>query len=137
MSNCYDLMYLAHKFYSTSFCTQLFSKRKKKNPSAKPGETNYEVYLFLARTREENTTEAISLLLVEGIQINQKLVRMRVVMRVINIFKALGFLWLELSAKGWSININHKQGPSVSRTVSLAPLLIVAFKKEGIKKITW
>lgn len=62
---------------------------------------------------------------------------MRVVMQVINIFKALGFLWLKLSAKAWSININHKQGPSVSRTVNPAPLLIAAFKKEGIKKIIW
>lgn len=35
---------------------------------------------------EENTTEAISLLLVEGIQINKKLDRMRVLMQVINIF---------------------------------------------------
>lgn len=33
------------------------------------------------------------------------------------------------------MNINHKQGPSACRTVSVAPLPIVAFKKEGIKQI--
>lgn len=133
MSSCYDLMYLAHKFYTVSFCTQLFSKGKKKNPSAKTGETNCKACLVLARMVEENTIKAIFLLLVGGIQINKKLDGIRVVMQVINIFKALGSLWLKLSAKGYSININHKQGPSVSRTVSLAPLL-TAFKKEGIKK---
>jgi len=120
-------------FYVTTFYTQLFSNRKKKNPSAKAGERNYKAYLVLARIAEENTSEATFLQLVGGIQIN-KLGRIRVVMRVINIFKALGFLWLKLPAKRWSVNINHRQGPSVSRTVSLAPLLVVAFKKERIKK---
>lgn len=38
---------------------------------------------------EENTTEAISLLLVEDTEINKKLDRMRVAMQVINGFKAL------------------------------------------------
>lgn len=89
------------------FVLLLFSKRKKKNPSAKPGETNSEISLILARMVKENTTEAISLLLVEGVQINKKLDRMRVVMRGINIFKALGFLWLSLSAEGWRVYINH------------------------------
>lgn len=79
MSNCYDLVYQT-KFYIKSFGTQLFSKRRKKNPSAKPGETNYEICLNLARVVKENTTEAISLLLVEGIQVNKKLDGMRVVM---------------------------------------------------------
>lgn len=97
------------------FVLSYFQKEKRKNPSAKPGETKNKVYLSLAGMGEENKTVAISLLLVEGFQINKKRDRMRVVMQVINIFKALGFLWLELSAKGWSIVINHKQGPSVSR----------------------
>lgn len=39
---------------------------------------------------KENKTEAIFLLLVEGIQ-------MRVAIQVIHMFKALGFLWLNLS----------------------------------------
>lgn len=46
---------------------------------------------------KENKTEAIFLLLVEGIQINKKLDIMRVVIQVIHMFKALGFLWLNLS----------------------------------------
>lgn len=91
MTNCYDLVDLAHKFYTTSFCTQLFSNRKKKNPSAKPGETNYKAYLVLAMMVEEDTTEAIVLLLVGDIKINKKLNRIRVVVQVINIFKLLGF----------------------------------------------
>lgn len=63
------------------------------------------------------------------VQINEEPDRVRV---VINIFKALGFLWLKLSAQGWSINMNHKHGAPVSRTVNLAPPIIVAFQKEGI-----
>lgn len=82
-------------FYATSFCTQLFSKVK--NSSAKTGKTSYKAYLVLARMAKENKTEAIFLLLVEGIQINKKLDIMRVVIQVIHMFKALGFLWLNLS----------------------------------------
>lgn len=68
---------------------------------------------------EENTTEDVSLLFVEIIHINKKLDRMRVLMRVINIniFKALGFLWLKLSGKkgGVSTLIKSKDQLQSSR----------------------
>lgn len=75
---------------------------------------------------EENTTEDISLLFVEGIQVNKKLDRMRVLMRVIHIFKALGFLWLKLSGKkgGVSTLITSKdlQSPELSAWLLLSSL---------------
>lgn len=53
---------------------------------------------------------------------------------MINICNALGFLWLKLSEKGWSICINHKQGySSPGLSASQAPLLSVTFEKERIK----
>lgn len=76
---------------------------------------------------KENTTEAISLLLVEGVQINKNLDRMPVVMWGINIFKTLGFLWLSLSAEGWSVYMNH-QHPSPG--VPAWHLTLFCIKKE-------
>lgn len=127
MSDCFDLMYLAHKFYATCFCTQLFSKLKKKNLSAKPGETNCEAYLVLARIVEEYTTETIFLLLVGDIQINKKLDRIRVMMQVINIFKALELFGSNFLQEGGVLTLitsKDLQSPGLSAWHLLSLLLL-------------